>query len=154
MESHHKCIQVYDFDVSKDNVFFKYVSFTTSPKTIRLGFEKFKPIFLYNKTVGNEIKSIYIVPIIYECNMSILEYQKYCESVNSDLKLSDYEKLQLNECILNLKENYQFSIFNINKDFYEVNFNTLDVSKPLPLSKFDFTIIKDEDCIPVNLPEE
>jgi hypothetical protein len=151
MESHHKCIQAYE--ITDNNVFFKYVTFTTSPNIVRLGLEKFKPIFLYDKIVGNEFKSIYIVPIIYECNMSIIEYNKYCNSVTSLSILSEDEKLKLNECILNLRENYEFSIFNINKDFYELNYSTLDVNKKLPLSKFDFTIIE-EDSITVKLPEE
>lgn len=150
MECHHKCVQV--CEITKDNVFFKYVSFTTSKNLIRLGFEKFEPIFLYSKKVGNVEKNIYIVPIIYECNMSIMEFNKYLNSVNSDFILSEDEKLQLNECILNLRENYEFSTFNINKDFYELNFSTLDVNKKLPLSKFDFTII--EDWSPIKLPEE
>ena len=150
MESHHKCLQIYE--ITKDNVFFKYVSFTTSSKTIRLGFDRYEPIFLYEKKVGNDIQSIYIVPIIYECNMSILEFNKYLNSVNSKFVLSDDEKLQLNECILHLKKNYEFSTFNINKDFYELNYSTLDVNKKLPLSKFDFTAI--EDWSPIKLPEE
>lgn len=152
MESHHKCIQAYE--ITDNNVFFKYVTFTTSPNVVRLGFDKYKPIFLYNKTVGNEVKSIYIVPIIYECNMSIIEYNKYSNSVTSTTILSEDEKLKLNECILNLRENSEFYTFNINKDFYELNYSTLDVNKKLPLSKFDFTIIEEEDLIPVKFPEE
>lgn len=84
--------------------------------------------------------------------MSIIEFNKYLNSVNSDFVLNEYEKLKLNECILNLKENYEFSTFNINKDFYELNYSTLDVTKKLPLSKFDFTTI--EDWSPIKLSEE
>jgi len=141
MESHHKCVQV--CEITKDGVFFKYVSFTTSSKAIRLGLEKYKPIFLYDKKVVDDMTSIYIVPIIYECNMSILEFNKYLNSANSGFALNEEEKLKLNECILNLRENYEFYTFNINKDFYELNYNTLDVTKKLTLSKFDFTIIED-----------
>ena len=150
MESHHKCVQVCSID--KVNVFFKYVSFTTSPKAIRLGFNKYQPIFLYDKRAGYDVTSIYIVPIIYECNMSIIDFNKYLNSVNSDFVLNEDEKAKLNECILNLRANYEFATFNINKDFYELNYSTLDVTKQLPLSKFDFTIV--EDWNPIKLPEE
>jgi hypothetical protein len=150
MESHHKCIQV---DHIKDGkVIFKYVSFTTSPRVIRLGFEKYKPIFLYNKKVNGEVINIYIVPIVYECSMTRVEFLKYMEVEKSNFVLSNEEKIKLNECIEKLGKDFDFTAFNINKDFYELNYKTLDVNQKLPLTKFDFTAVEDWD--PVKLPEE
>ena len=145
MESHHKCIQVYHIKDGK--VFFKYVSFTTSPKLIRLGFDKYKPIFLYNKEVNGVIKNIYIVPIVYECSMTRTEFKKYMEIEKLNLVLSNEEQIQLNECIEKLGKDFNFSAFNLNKDFYELNYKTLDVNKKLTLTKFDFTAIESWDSV-------
>jgi hypothetical protein len=150
MESHHKCIQV--SHIKNGNVFFKYVSFTTSPKLIRLGFEKYKPIFLYEKEVNGEIKSIYVVPIVYECNMTRVEFKQYMNVENSSFVLSNEEKEKLNEYINELGKDFAFAKFNINKDFYELNYTTLDVTKKLPLTKFDFTALEKLDSF--KLPEE
>ena len=150
MESHHKCIQV--SHIKNGNVFFKYVSFTTSPKLIRLGFEKYTPIFLYEKEDNGEVKSIYVVPIVYECCMTSVEFKQYMNVENSNFVLSNEEKNKLNECIDKLGKDFYFAKFNINKDFYELNYNTLDVNKKLPLTKFDFTAIEKLESF--KLPEE
>lgn len=150
MESHHKCIQV--SHIENGNVFFKYVSFTTSSKIIRLGFEKYTPIFLYEKEVNGEIKSIYIVPIVYECCMTRVEFKQYMNIENSNFVLSNEEKDKLNECIDELGKDFSFPNFNINKDFYELNLKTLDVNQKLTLTKFDFIAVEKLDSF--KLPEE
>jgi len=145
-----KCIQV--SHTKNGIVFLKLVSFTTSPNLIRLGMEKYKPIFLYNKEINGEIKEIYVVPIVYECSMTHFDFKQYMNVENFKFTLSNDEKDQLNEFIDKSGKDFNFVKFNINKDFYEVNYNTLDVTKELPLTKFDFTAV--EDSINVKFPEE
>jgi hypothetical protein len=148
MENHHKCIQV--SHTENGIVFFKFLSFTTSPNLIRLGIEKYKPFFLYNKEINGEIKEIYVVPIVYECSMTHFEFKQYINIENSKFTLSNDEKDKLNEFIVS--KDYNFSKFNINKDFYELNYNTLDVTKKLTLTQFDFTAV--ENLENIKFPEE
>jgi hypothetical protein len=84
--------------------------------------------------------------------MTCVEFKKYMEVEKSNFVLSNEEQIKLNECIEKLGKDFVFTAFNINKDFYELNYKTLDVNQKLPLTKFDFTAVDDWDT--EKLPEE
>jgi len=91
--------------------------------------------------------------------MPVSEFNQYMKTINSDFILSEGEKKLLNKCLENMvkNENYKFTIFNINKDFYELNYSKFDVEKKFTLSNIDFTSIEDWasfKSVSTNLPEE